>query len=163
MTEKVKRQTDPAGGRKTIKQALLETGADFLQDTAPVSQFDIYVAGFHCAKGRPDMQMHAHHYCRQINADLMQCVLFDGNTADANLISIEYIVSERLFETLPSDERRFWHPHNFEVLSGTLVARSARNGEESPDEAAGQQLRQGLAPVEQRTLGSGTRRPPAAR
>ena len=79
MSEKVEKQTDPAGGRKTIKQALLETGAVFLQDLAPVTQFDIYVGGFHCAKAHPDTQMHAHHYCRQINADLMQCVLFDAN------------------------------------------------------------------------------------
>jgi hypothetical protein len=52
----------------------------------------------------------------------MQCVLFDGNTATANLTGIEYIVSERLFETLPADERRYWHPHNYEILSGQLVA-----------------------------------------
>jgi uncharacterized protein DUF1264 len=49
-------------------------------------------------------------------------VLFDGNTKDANLIGIEYIVSERLFESLPADEQRFWHPHNCESLSGQLIA-----------------------------------------
>ncbi len=54
--------------------------------------------------------------------DLLQCVLFDGNTRQANLIGIEYIVSEKLFETLPEDEKDYWHPHHFEVLSGQLVA-----------------------------------------
>jgi hypothetical protein len=49
-------------------------------------------------------------------------VLFDGNTKDANLIGIEYIVSERLFDQLPEDEQSSWHPHNYEVLSGELVA-----------------------------------------
>src|SRR5690606_12556740 len=34
----------------------------------------------------------------------------------------EYIVSEKLFRTLPEAERRFWHPHNGEILSGQLVA-----------------------------------------
>ncbi|WP_218105956.1 DUF1264 domain-containing protein [Micromonospora citrea] len=60
--------------------------------------------------------------CRQVNDDFLQCVLFDGNTAEANLIGVEYIVSERLYGTLPRDERRFWHPHNYEVLGGSLIA-----------------------------------------
>lgn len=49
-------------------------------------------------------------------------MLFDGNTREANLIGIEYIVSERLFESLPEQEKPYWHPHNYEVLSGELVA-----------------------------------------
>src|SRR5690606_17681545 len=35
---------------------------------------------------------------------------------------IEYIISEKLFETLPVEERRYWHPHDYEILSGQLVA-----------------------------------------
>lgn len=52
----------------------------------------------------------------------MQCVLFDGNTRGANLNGIEYIISEKLFETLLQGERQFWRPHNAEILSGQLVA-----------------------------------------
>jgi hypothetical protein len=66
--------------------------------------------------------MEAHHFCRQVNQDLLQCVIFDGNTKDANLIGIEYIISERLFGTLADDERPYWHPHNYEILSGQLTA-----------------------------------------
>jgi hypothetical protein len=66
--------------------------------------------------------MEAHHYCHQINEDFAQCALFDGNTKDANLNGIEYIISERLFNTLPEQEKRYWHPHNGEILSGQLVA-----------------------------------------
>jgi hypothetical protein len=88
----------------------------------PLKDFDIYVAGLHCAKHEPEMQMEAHHFCRQVNQDLFQCILFDGNTVDANLIGIEYIVSERLFDGLPEDEKPYWHPHNFEILSGQLSA-----------------------------------------
>jgi hypothetical protein len=57
-----------------------------------------------------------------VNADLLQCVLFDGNTREANLIGVEYIVSKRLFDGLPEAEQPYWHPHNFEILSGQLVA-----------------------------------------
>jgi hypothetical protein len=112
----------PAGQGKGAWLALLERGADLLQETTPLKDFDVYVVGFHCAKNEPGMQMEAHHYCRLVNDDLLQCVLFDGNTRDANLIGVEYIVSERLFARLPEPERAYWHPHNYEVLSGELVA-----------------------------------------
>lgn len=112
----------PAGENKPWKASFLEEGASFLQSNAPVKQFDIYVNGFHCCKNDPDMHMEAHHYCRQVNGEFFQCVLFDGNTEDANLIGIEYIISERLFNELAPDEQAYWHPHNFEVFSGELIA-----------------------------------------
>jgi Protein of unknown function (DUF1264) len=112
----------PAGEGKGAWMAALEKGAALLQDRTPLKGFDAYVVGFHCAKHEPDMQMEAHHYCRVVNDDFLQCVIFDGNTREANLIGIEYIVSERLFDTLPAEEKPFWHPHNFEILSGQLVA-----------------------------------------
>jgi hypothetical protein len=112
----------PAGEGRSLWRQTLEAGAALLQDTTPLKDFDIYVAGLHCAKHEPDMQMEAHHFCRQVNQDLLQCTIFDGNTKDANLIGIEYIISERLFETLPDDEKPYWHPHNYEILSGQLSA-----------------------------------------
>jgi len=112
----------PAGEGRSLWRQTLEAGAALLQDMTPLKDFDIYVVGLHCAKHEPEMQMEAHHFCRQVNQDLLQCVIFDGNTKDANLIGIEYIISERLFGTLPEDERPYWHPHNFEILSGQLSA-----------------------------------------
>lgn len=112
----------PAGDGKGIWLSTLEKGAKVLQDPAPLTKFDVYVAGFHPAKDDPTMQMEAHHYCRVVNDDFIQAALFDGNTPEANLIGIEYIVSEQLFGSLPVEERSYWHPHNFEVLSGQLIA-----------------------------------------
>jgi len=66
--------------------------------------------------------MEAHHFCNQVNEDFAQCVLFDGNTEGANLTGIEYIISEKLFESLQDEEKQYWHPHNYEILSGQLVA-----------------------------------------
>ncbi len=114
--------TTPAGQGKGAWLSVLERGANLLQDTAPLKDFDVYVVGFHPAKDDPQMQMEAHHFCRVVNDDFIQCVLFDGNTREANLIGIEYIVSEDLFGTLPDEERSYWHPHNFEILSGQLIA-----------------------------------------
>ncbi len=112
----------PPGEATGLKTRILARGADLLQTTAPLKHFDVYVVGFHCAREEPDMQMEAHHFCRQVNDELLQCVIFDGNTEDANLIGIEYIVSERLFGELPEEEKPYWHPHNFEILGGSLVA-----------------------------------------
>lgn len=114
--------TRPAGETKGAWLATLEQGAHLLQTDAPMQGFHVYVVGFHCAKGEPDFQMEAHHFCRVVNDDFLQCVLFDGNTKDANLIGVEYIVSERLFDQMPEEEKGSWHPHNYEVLSGELVA-----------------------------------------
>jgi hypothetical protein len=117
-----KPQVAPAGEAKAPKTRALEAGAKILQRNAPLAKFDVYLNGFHPMKDHPDQQVEAHHFCHQVNEDMAQCALFDGNTANANLNGIEYIISEKLFATLPQDERRFWHPHNGEILSGQLVA-----------------------------------------
>ncbi len=110
----------PPGTEKSTKMKALTAGAEVLQKQSPPAQFNAYLVGFHPMKEHPEHQMEAHHFCRQVNEDFAQCVLFDGNTADANLNGIEYIISEKLFEQLPAGERQYWHPHNFEILSGQL-------------------------------------------
>jgi len=95
---------------------------DKMAKNAPVDGLAIYLVGFHPMKIHPELQMESHHYCRQVNVDFAQCVLFDGNTKDANMNGIEYIISEKLFDTLPENEKTYWHPHNGEILSGQLIA-----------------------------------------
>jgi hypothetical protein len=122
VAQRTRPETVPAGQPKATGTSVLETGAKLLQGNAPLAGFDIYLNGFHPMKDHPDIQVEAHHFCRQINEDLAQCALFDGNTRTANLTGIEYIISEKLFATLPAGERQYWHPHNGEILSGQLVA-----------------------------------------
>src|SRR5690606_32939033 len=110
------------GAPESGRTDLLEAGATALQRDAPTDALDIYLVGFHPIKDDPSHQFEAHHFCRQVNEDFAQCALYDGNTAQANLNGIEYIISERLFESLPTEERRYWHPHNGEILSGQLIA-----------------------------------------
>jgi hypothetical protein len=109
-----------AGGDRTAKTTALETGANLMQAKAPVEKIAMYLNGFHVSKDNPTMQMEAHHYCNQANADFAQCVLFDGNTAEARMMGVEYIISEKLYNTLPAEEKAYWHPHNYEILSGQL-------------------------------------------
>lgn len=113
---------DPVGRDESLKTNVLEAGANALQRDAGPDALNIYLVGFHPLKEDTSHQFEAHHFCQQMNEDFMQCALFDGNTADANLTGIEYIISERVFEELPEEEKRYWHPHNGEILSGQLVA-----------------------------------------
>jgi Protein of unknown function (DUF1264) len=110
------------GRPQSAETSVLEMGATAMQRDAPTDALDIYLVGFHPMKDDPQHQFEAHHFCQQVNEDFAQCALYDGNTAEANLNGIEYIISERLFESLPEGEKQYWHPHNGEILSGQLVA-----------------------------------------
>jgi Protein of unknown function (DUF1264) len=110
------------GATASAKMWALDGGNALLQEMPPVGALNVYVNGFHFYNGNMTAQMEAHHYCSILNEDLKQCILFDGNGADAKLTGVEYIVSRRLFETLPLEEKRLWHSHVYEVKSGQLIA-----------------------------------------
>ena len=114
--------TTPSGTDEELTTQVLEAGATLLQGNSPLDPINVYLVGFHPMKENPSHQMEAHHFCNQVNEEFAQCVLFDGNTRDANMNGIEYIISESLFNALPEEEKPFWHPHNYEILSGQLVA-----------------------------------------
>lgn len=65
-------------------------------------------------------QVEAHHFCAHQNEEMRQCLIYDGTDSDARLIGLEYIISENLFLTLPDDEKRLWHSHEYEVKGGVL-------------------------------------------
>jgi hypothetical protein len=114
--------TTVPGANEDLGLEMLKLGADALQSTAPVQKLDQYLVGFHFFHDDPSIQDIAHHYCHVLNEEFIQCVIFDGNGGDAKLIGLEHIVSRRIFNNLPREEQRLWHPHNHEVKSGTLVA-----------------------------------------
>jgi len=82
----------------------------------------MYLDGFHFYNGNLQGQMEAHHYCSKINEDLTQCVIYDGNGKNAKIMGVEYIITEKLFKSLPEDEKKLWHSHQYEVKSGELIA-----------------------------------------
>jgi hypothetical protein len=112
----------PPGEEKSAKTATLEAGAAMLQSKAPLDALNVYMDGFHFYNGNMKGQMEAHHYCAPINEDVIQCVIYDGNGKDARLMGVEYIVSEKIFQTLPENEKKLWHSHVHEVRSGQLIA-----------------------------------------
>lgn len=113
----------PIPGEKTSAQMrTLETGVQIVQSRPPVDAISAYLDGFHFYNGDKNGQMEAHHYVTVLNDDVMQAVIYDSNTKDARLMGVEYIISERLFKTLPPEEKKLWHSHRYEVTSGSLIA-----------------------------------------
>ena len=110
------------GARESAKTRVLETGTALLQNKAPIDAINVYLDGFHFYNGNMKGQMEAHHYCSVMNEDLIQCIIFDGNTKGSKLMGVEYIISRNAFQTLPADEKKLWHSHNYEVTSGELIA-----------------------------------------
>lgn len=92
---------------------------------APISAIHAHVCGIHFYSGDMKRQIIAHHYCAHLTDEILQCVLYDSEKKDARLIGIEYIVSAKIFESLPPEEKKFWHSHNYEVKSGVLTAPGA--------------------------------------
>lgn len=92
----------------------------------PLGHDHLHVCGIHMAKSNPKIQFITHHYCvghkRGGAGDVFQCVLFDGTGPDAKLIGVEYIISDAAYRKLPDEEKKYWHPHTYEVLGGGLIA-----------------------------------------
>ncbi len=110
------------GAQESAKTRTLEAGAALMQDKAPVDALNVYLDGFHFYNGNMKGQMEAHHYCAVLNEDLIQCVIYDGNSKAAKLMGVEYVVSAKLFAALPESEKSLWHSHVHEVKSGQLIA-----------------------------------------
>ncbi|KAF8402200.1 hypothetical protein HHK36_013152 [Tetracentron sinense] len=100
--------------------ALLETATSAIQSFAPVNQIHQHLCAFHFYGNDMTRQVEAHHFCSHQTEEMRQCLIYDSPDADARLIGIEYIVSENLFLTLPDEEKRLWHSHEYEVKSGVL-------------------------------------------
>lgn len=123
----VKTEPPPPGGPLSTRSHILDTGADALQSKQPIDAMSEYLNGFHFYADDMGRQVEANHYCTHLTEDFHQCVIYSSNQHDAKLIGIEYIVSEKVFRSLPDDEKKLWHSHNYEVKSGELIAPSVPN------------------------------------
>jgi hypothetical protein len=117
-----KRPTSVPGDPLSMRSHALDTAADAIQPKRPLDAMSEYLNGFHFYADDMGRQVEANHFCTHLTEDFHQCVIYDANQANGKLIGIEYIVSEKLFQTLPDDEKKLWHSHHYEVASGELVA-----------------------------------------
>lgn len=105
-----------------LKHRMLDLAAGSLQRKYPLEAMSTFLNGFHMYADDMGRQVEACHFCIHLRPDLHQCVIFDANRPDARLIGIEYIISAERYRSLPEEERRLWHSHDYEVKSGMLIA-----------------------------------------
>ncbi|KAJ6257085.1 hypothetical protein Dda_7970 [Drechslerella dactyloides] len=94
---------------------------DAFTGNGPLSNICGWLHGYHIYAKDPSRWVSAHHFCSPLGDDMRQCLIFDSPEQGARLIGVEYMISHSIFSTLPDDEKRLWHTHNFEVKSGMLV------------------------------------------
>jgi protein tyrosine phosphatase (PTP) superfamily phosphohydrolase (DUF442 family) len=61
-----------------------------------------------------DPSLRVDHYCKPNNKIMMMCQLYDGDSANATLIGIEYIITQEQYDSLPDREKPYWHAHRVE-------------------------------------------------
>ena len=96
----------------------------------PVHEIHAHFCGIHIAKNNPKFQLVAQHYCMSRSDEMHQCLLYDSTAKNAKLLGVEYIISDRLYRELPEGEKKYWHPHTYEVLAGGLIAPGMKPADE---------------------------------
>jgi hypothetical protein len=102
-------------------------------DKAPIREVlhcPLSFAGVHLLKDLPEHAQVAYHYCKPVNAEVSQCILYDGTGPDARLIGVEYLVSDTLYRKMPPEEKVYWHDHKYEVDGGLLKSLTQSGDEE---------------------------------
>ena len=99
-----------------------EDAAQPFADLGPIRAVHARVCGFHFYSGDMKRAVRVDHYCSHLNPDVFQCIIYDSNAVNARLIGVEYIISEAIFLQLPPEEKKLWHSHRYEVMSGLLLA-----------------------------------------
>jgi hypothetical protein len=96
----------------------------------PMAVPHAHFCGIHMFKKNPKIQFTTQHYCVGQGEGVHQCTLYDGTGPTAKLIGIEYLITDELYQGLPDEEKRLWHPHTYEVLAGGLIAPGMNETEE---------------------------------
>lgn len=89
---------------------------------SPLESFQTHLCGFDVIKKKPTEYFEAHHFCSPLSDDVQQCIIFNTAGKGAKLIGVEYVITDRLYRLLPESEKKYYHPHTFEVTSGLLAA-----------------------------------------
>lgn len=104
-------------------------GAGVKAPVAEVLHCPLAFAGVHLQQDRPANAQVAYHFCKPLNDDVSQCLLYDGTGPNARLIGIEYLVSDAVYRAMPAEERAYWHDHKHEV-DARLIRSLTQSGED---------------------------------
>jgi hypothetical protein len=83
--------------------------------------YGLHVCAFHIGKNDPELQVETHHYCTPLRDGVFQCVLYDKDKGNAKLLGVEYVVTDDIYKSLPDEEKKLWHPHEFEIRDGLFT------------------------------------------
>ena len=84
-----------------------------LKAAGPQAGYDIHVDAKHWLK---DTRETVHHWCKPTKEKLIECLLFDSDEANANLVGSEVIVENSVWETFSGEEKARWHDHRTEIV-----------------------------------------------
>ncbi|KAG0297856.1 hypothetical protein BGZ96_004507 [Linnemannia gamsii] len=112
---------DDSKDQITSVTAVLSAGGTPLQSFKPLAGICEAWCGLHLYPNDMKRQVISYHYCSMLDEDRRQCLVYDSNCEHAKLIAVEYIISQKLFESLDENEKKFWHSHKYECESGMLV------------------------------------------
>lgn len=82
-------------------------------EKSPASGFNLHIDAKKHINDMPDWVVH--HFCKSINEQVAQCLLFDTDEPNAKLIGVETIISPQLYAALPEAEKTNWHYHKTEI------------------------------------------------
>jgi hypothetical protein len=87
----------------------------------PLEGYTIHVSAPHMMNG--EVIGPFHHYCKPINADIIQCILFESTDANARLTEVEYMISKKLArKVIPEwSHQQNWHDHKEEIETGRVA------------------------------------------
>ncbi|MDH3256869.1 MAG: OBAP family protein [Nitrospinota bacterium] len=104
--------------------AACATAGDKMAEKAPPSPLDgytIHVTAPHVMDG--EVMGPFHHYCKPINDDIIQCILFESTEPNARMTEVEYMISKKLArKVIPEwSHKQNWHDHKQEIETGRVA------------------------------------------
>jgi hypothetical protein len=106
-------------------------GSLFAAEENPSDAYKMHICAFHIAKDDPSVVIETQHYCTGLRNDLFQCLLYETTKEKKpKLLGVEYVISDELYQKLPTEEKKLWHPHDFEVREGLLALIGASKDED---------------------------------
>lgn len=99
----------------------------------PLSGYTIHVTAPHIMDG--EVIGPFHHYCKSVNDDVIQCILFDSTSPNARLVEVEYMVSKELVsKVIPKwSHSKNWHDHKQEIETGRVAVLNPTDPKERQD------------------------------
>lgn len=87
----------------------------------PLKGYTIHVTAPHVMDG--EVIGPFHHFCKPINSDVIQCVLFESTDPNARMTEVEYMVSKKVARSeIPQwSHLQNWHDHKQEIETGRVA------------------------------------------